>query len=73
MDADKSIADLVAWPSTDQPSWLQILEFIETSPGNESLQTVVVQDKPIYLVCFDGLPNGSAAKIGALGPIEAIK
>jgi hypothetical protein len=72
MDADKSFADLVAWTSTDPPPWTQIQGFVETTSGNETMQTVVVQDKPIYLVCFD-TTSSYVSKIGALGPIEAIK
>ncbi len=73
LDAGKTFADVDAYPSTSPPSWMQVLGFNETTPGNEILQTVVVEDKPVYLVCFDRPPDAKAEKIGALGPIEAIK
>lgn len=64
LDADKTLADLEAWPSVSPPSWLEVVDYIEALPGMEVSRAVEMIDKPIYLVCFD-----ISGKMGALGPI----
>jgi inosine-uridine nucleoside N-ribohydrolase len=67
LDKDKTFADLDAWPSTDQPPWLQIVTYVEATSGNHSTVTADVEDGPIYIVCFTAPPE---EKMGTLGPIE---
>jgi len=68
LNADKTLADLQAWPSVSPPDWLQVEDYIETIPGMEVSKVSEMKDKPIFLVCFD-----ASGKIGALGPIETSK
>ncbi len=70
LDDDKTIADLEAWPSTDQPPWLQIVDTLEALAGKESLLVEKLTDKPLYLVCFEQSPLAFA---GRFGPIERKK
>jgi pyrimidine-specific ribonucleoside hydrolase len=67
LDQDKSIKDLEAWTSTDQPPWSQLVAFYEAAPGSRSTVTAEVEEGPIYFVCFTAYPEQI---IGALGPIE---
>jgi inosine-uridine nucleoside N-ribohydrolase len=66
LDEGKTFADLDRWPSTDPPSWLQIVTFRETTAGNHSTVTARVRGGPIYIVCFTRPPD---KKMGTLGPI----
>jgi hypothetical protein len=71
LDQGKTINDLDAWPSTDKPTWAQIVNGSESGfSGQRNTFAVTVQKGPIYLACFSSPPE---AKIGALGPIEVGK
>ncbi len=70
LDDGKTIADLEAWPSTDQPPWLQIVDTIEAVAGKDSQKVETLNDKPLYLVCFEQSPLAFA---GRFGPIERKK
>jgi hypothetical protein len=63
----KSIKDLEAWTSTDQPPWSQLVAFYDVAPGSRATVTAEVEEGPIYFVCFTAYPE---MIIGALGPIE---
>jgi pyrimidine-specific ribonucleoside hydrolase len=67
LDKGKTFADLDAWPSADQPPWLQVVAYAEANPGSHSTVTADVEEGPIYLVCFTAPPD---KKMGVLGPIE---
>lgn len=67
LDKGKTFADLDAWPSADQPPWLQIVTYAEANPGSHSTVTADVEEGPIHLVCFTTPPD---KKMGTLGPIE---
>jgi len=67
LDQGKSIKDLAAWTSTDQPPWSQLVAFHEAAPGSRSIVTAEVEEGPIYFVCFTAYPE---MILGALGPIE---
>jgi hypothetical protein len=77
LDAGKTLQDLVAWPSTDPPEWLTVLDAQETEPGTYSEAYNLPKDfsvryngEPIYFVCFQSNPE---TKIGAVGPVEVSK
>ncbi len=70
LDKDKSFADLDAWPSTDQPPWLQVVTYAEANPDSHSTVTAEVEEGSIYIVCFTAPPE---KKMGTLGPIEVEK
>ena len=62
---EKSIEDLQAWPSTDQPPWLDVISLSELFPGPmEKEFSVRLPEEPAYFVCFH-----PTAKIGAIGPV----
>ncbi len=68
LNQDKTINDLDAWPSTDKPTWAQIVSGSESGlSGQRNTFAATVQKGPLYLACFSKPPE---AKIGALGPIE---
>ena len=69
LDEGKTSADLDAWPSTDPPSWLQVVAFSDATPGSHSTVTARVEKGPIYFVCFTLPPD---KKMGTLGPIEIV-
>lgn len=67
LDPGKTIDDLQAWPTTDQPPWVQLVDLEEATPGSRSTLVVDVTQGPIYFVCFYANPE---TKFGALGPVE---
>jgi hypothetical protein len=67
LDQGKSIKDLEAWTSTDQPPWSQLVAFHEAAPGSRSIVTAEVEEGPIYFACFTAYPEQI---VGALGPLE---
>jgi len=67
LDEGKTFADLDAWPSTDQPPWLQLVDFADVGPGSRLLMVADVEQGPIYFVCFTAYPE---TKMGTLGPVE---
>jgi inosine-uridine nucleoside N-ribohydrolase len=67
LDQGKSIKDLEAWTSTDQPPWSQLVAFYEAASGSHATVTAEVEKGPIYFVCFTAYPEQVC---GALGPIE---
>jgi hypothetical protein len=83
LEGGKTIEDLNAWPSADQPSWVIILHrFNEPAGGThtysydptEFTQNARYDGGPYYLVCFrNNLDTGTLEKIGAFGPIEVEK
>ncbi len=70
LDQNKSIKDLAAWTSTDQPPWSQLVAFYEAAPGSRATVMAEVEKGPIYFVCFTAYPEQI---IGALGPLEVEK
>jgi hypothetical protein len=70
LNKGKTMADLAAWPSTDQPPWTTLVSFRDTGPGSRSKEDIDVSEGPIYLVCFTASPE---KKMGVLGPIEVGK
>lgn len=69
LEEGKTIEDLRAWPSTDQPPWTNILALYELFPGAlEKEFTLRIPAGSAYFVCF--YPE---AKIGAHGPLIAEK
>jgi len=67
IDDDKTIEDLEAWTSVDQPPWLQVVNFIEAKSGRVTQSVTPFVDKPFFLVCFNDPPP---MLIGVFGPIE---
>lgn len=66
----KTFADLDAWPSTDQPPWLDVVAFAESGPDTQKLFVANLTSGPIYIVCFYAPPE---TKFATLGPIEVSK
>ena len=71
----KTIEDLRAWPSADQPEWVNLIHGVhEFTNGTHTYTydyTNVATDQTLYLVCFHTDPGtGITAAIGAFGPIE---
>ena len=62
---NKTIDDLEAWPSIDQPPWLDVIALSELFPEPmEKEFSIRLPEEPAYFVCFH-----PTAKIGAKGPI----
>ncbi len=62
---DKTIDDLKAWPSTDQPPWLNVIALSELFPEPiEKEFSIRLPEEPAYFVCFH-----PTAKVGAIGPV----
>ncbi len=70
VDEGKTMADIEATTGVEPPAWVQVLSYKDASPGTEIIQTVLVKDKPLYLICHYLTP---LERIGFLGPIEAIQ
>ncbi len=70
LNKGKTLADLAAWPSTNQPPWTTLVAFRDTGPGSRSKEDIDVSEGPIFLVCFTASPE---KKMGVLGPIEVGK
>ena len=50
---DKTLADLEAWPSTDQPPWTKLYSLTSDIPqGTRFEEDAWLVDGPIYVVCF---------------------
>jgi len=63
---DKTIEDLEAWPSPDQPPWLDVIALSELFPGPmEKEFSIRLPEETAYFVCFH-----PTAKIGTFGPID---
>jgi hypothetical protein len=72
LDQGKTIQDLNAWASTEQPPWATVGNVFGTpSGGSDTVKTPVVSKGPIYLVCFGG-SRESPTWGGAVGPIEVV-
>jgi hypothetical protein len=68
LDEDKTFEDLDAWSSTGQPPWAQLHGLLdEIRQGGRSETTIIVPQKPLYLVCFTADP---ITRVGVLGPVE---
>jgi hypothetical protein len=78
LDEGRTIADLQAWSSADQPNWADRLAGEHQMEVGNSSRTIdlvpmaTMQDRgAIYIVCFHTDPQTHVReKIGALGPIE---
>ncbi|MFC2036432.1 hypothetical protein ACFLYD_00470 [Chloroflexota bacterium] len=71
LDEDKTLEDLDAWPSTDQPPWTQLLGLVdEIAQGSRDEMTIIALEKPLFLVCFTAYP---VAKSGVLGPVDVVE
>ncbi len=81
LDKGKTIEDLKAWPTAEQPVWVFLIDGVhETSVGTHlysydstefSKYSQFYTGGPLYLVCFHTNPDtGVTNKIGAFGPIE---
>jgi hypothetical protein len=69
LDEDMTFEDLDAWSSVGQPPWAQLHGLLDDIPqGGRSETTIIVPQKPLYLVCFTADP---ITKVGVLGPVEA--
>jgi hypothetical protein len=71
----KTIEDLKAWPSADQPDWVNLIHGVHEYTNGTHTYTYdyanVATDQILYLACFRADPDtGVIAKIGAFGPIE---
>ena len=70
---DKTMADLEAWPSSDQPPWTKLYSI--TFSDDVSPQSTRVEDDawlvdgPVYLVCFTATDQ-EVFKSDVIGPIE---
>ncbi len=79
LEKGKTIEDLKAWPSADQPAWVVLVHGVHELAGGTHTYTynptkftenALFHGGPYYLACFRTDPNtGSVAKIGAFGPI----
>ena len=81
LDKGKTIEDLKAWPTAEQPVWVILIDGVhETSVGIHlhsydstqfSKYSQFYIGGPLYPVCFHTDPDtGATNKIGAFGPIE---
>jgi hypothetical protein len=81
LHSGKTIADLKAWPSTDPPEWLSILDdngyLVKDMSFSYDLSTMGIgmyhPYDSLYLVCFQMNAKGEINKIGAFGPIKVTK
>ena len=72
LDEGKTFEDLDAWPSTDQPPWLDLHAFRDTPEGDPDdllpFSFYANEAKsPFLVVCFTREPE---AKVGFFGPVE---
>jgi hypothetical protein len=78
LDEGRTIADLEAWSSADQPEWADRLAGEHQMEAGISSSTIdlvpmaAMQDREaVYIVCIHTNPQThTREKIGALGPIE---
>jgi hypothetical protein len=80
LEDGKTIEDLNAWSSADQPPWVIIIHRAHEPAGGTHIysydptqftQNARYDGGPYYLVCFRNDPDtGTMSKIGAFGPIE---
>ncbi|MCB9142529.1 MAG: nuclear transport factor 2 family protein [Anaerolineales bacterium] len=67
---DKTMADLEAWPSTDQPPWTKLYSLTDDIPqGTRFEEDAWLVDGPVYLVCFTATDQ-DVFKSDVVGPIE---
>ena len=66
---DKTMADLEAWPSTDQPPWTKLYSLTDDIPqGTRFEEDAWLVDGPVYLVCFTATDQ-DVFKSDVVGPI----
>jgi inosine-uridine nucleoside N-ribohydrolase len=65
----KTFEDLEAWPTTDPPSWLNIIGLTEAGPKSQQSVTYQITDGPVYFVCFYTPPD---TKFGVIRPITVV-
>lgn len=80
LEDGKTIEDLNAWSSADQPPWVIVLHRAHEPAGGTHIysydqmqftQNGRYDGGPYYLVCFrNDLVTGIMSKIGAFGPID---
>jgi hypothetical protein len=71
----KTIEDLKAWPSADQPPWVNLIHGVHEFTNGMHTYTYnyanIATDQILYLVCFRTNPDtGIIQAIGRFGPIE---
>jgi len=75
----KTIEDLEAWPTMEQPPWFISIDGVhETAGGNHTYsydlrKIPTYSGEPLFLVCARITDTGTTAKLGAFGPIEVRK
>jgi hypothetical protein len=75
----KTIKDLQAWPTMEQPPWLIVINGVhETAGGSHTYsydlrQIPTYSGEPLFIVCARMTDSGDTAKLGAFGPIEVGK
>jgi hypothetical protein len=74
----KTIEDLKAWPSADQPPWVNLIHGVHEYTNGTHTYTYnyanVATDQILYLVCFRTNPDtGIIQAIGRFGPIDITK
>lgn len=69
LDAGKTVDDLQAWPSMDEPPWFNYIIHGETRKGGRSYFVAEAQAGPLHMACLAAPPD---TKTGALGPIEVL-
>ena len=69
LDPGKTVADLQAWPSMDEPPWFNYITHGEARKGGRTYFVAEVQAGPLHMGCLADPP---ATKTGALGPIEVL-
>ena len=83
LENGKTVEDLNAWPSADQPPWIVLLDGVhEMATGTHTYtydpalftQNAAYHGGPYYIVCFYTDPGtGTREKVGVFGPIEIKK
>jgi hypothetical protein len=69
LDAGKTVKDLQAWPSMDEPPWFNYITHGEARKGGRSYFVAEAQAGPLHMGCLAASPD---TKTGALGPIEVL-
>ena len=75
----KTIEDLTAWPTMEQPPWLIVISGVHEMAGGDHTYSYDLREiptyngEPLFLVCARMTDTGTTAKLAAFGPIEVKK
>jgi len=65
LEPDKDFLDLMAsTASAGPPNWAEMISLHETGPGTSKTYDMVVQDGPVYGVCWFQSPESAIGNVG---------